>query len=64
MDDDADLFRARFDRFKQLTELGRWADAEDVWHALDRWAVTGRELFIVPVTAEEAYARAQFWQGA
>ena len=63
MDDDAHLFRARFNRFAQLTEMGRWAAAEALWRQLDPMGRDWPPALYRTGMAEEAYARFQFWQG-
>jgi hypothetical protein len=59
----AHLFVARSDRFEQLAEIGRWAEAEAVWRELDPMGRDWNLAFYRPGMAEEVYARFQFWQG-
>jgi len=61
--DDSDLFSARFYRFEQLAETGRWAEAEAVWRVLDAMGRSWPRAIYRPGTAEEVYARFRFWQG-
>jgi hypothetical protein len=63
IDDDEHLFRARLNRFTQLTVIGRWADAEAMWQALDPMGRDWSRAVYRPGMAEEAYAHSQFWQG-
>jgi len=64
MRSDEALFSARLERFNLLTELGWWADAEAIWHALDPMGRAWQRAFYCPGDAEASYARARFWQGS
>ncbi len=63
MHSDEDSFCARLERFRQLAEIGRWADAEAIWQALDLMGRDWLRAVYRPGMAEEAYAWSQFWQG-
>lgn len=63
LDDEANLFRARLNRFRQITELGQWADAEAIWQMLDPMGRNWQRDLYRPGMAEEAYARFRFRQG-
>jgi hypothetical protein len=60
---DQDLFLNRLCRFRDLSLIGKWADAEAIWFLLDPmgrdWA---REAYR-PGRAEFDYARFRFWKG-
>jgi uncharacterized protein DUF4062 len=61
--DGGSMFRARLERFRQLAEMGRWAEADAVWQVLDPMGRTWPRALYRPGLAEEAYARFRFWQG-
>lgn len=63
VNDSNTLFRARLDRFNQLTVIGRWADAEAILQALNLMGRNWPRVVYRPGMIEEAYARSQFWQG-
>ena len=37
-----ELFRARFDQFRQFAETGRWTEAKTVWQALEQYGALER----------------------
>lgn len=57
------LFCALLERFKQLSEIGRWADADAVWGRLDPMGRDWSRALYRPGDAEFHYARSRFWQG-
>jgi hypothetical protein len=61
--DNETLFRARLDRFAQLTRVGQWAEAEALWQKLDPMGRDWNRAVYRPGGAETLYARARFWQG-
>jgi hypothetical protein len=61
--DKASLFRARFIRFFQLAEIGRWGDAEAMWQLLNPMGRDWSRNTYRPGNAEEAYAWLHFWKG-
>jgi len=63
IDGDVHLFRARLSRFKQLAEIGRWGDAEVIWHELDAMGRDWQRDIYRPGDAEEEYVRSQLRQG-
>jgi hypothetical protein len=63
LDDNAELFRARLDRFDQLGIIGQWSEAEAAWGALDPMGRSWPRPLYRPGEAEEAYAQFQFWRG-
>lgn len=63
IDVDAELFSARLHRFRQLIKVGRWADADAVWKALNPMGRDWPRVLYLPGDAELAYALSQFWQG-
>jgi hypothetical protein len=59
IEDDRDMFTARYDCFRQRAETGRWADAESIWRAhLKEYRADDAYN-----EAEEAYVRFLFWRG-
>jgi hypothetical protein len=64
IDDKERLFRARFDRFCQLTRIGRWNDAQAMWDLLDPMGRAWSRAAYSPGNAEQWYAVARFWQGS
>ncbi len=59
-----DLFRARLDRFVDLSERGHWADAESLWKLLDQMGRKWHRTIYRPGMAEYHYAQFLFWRGA
>lgn len=63
IDSEPDLFDGRLGRFRQLSVVGRWKEAEEAWQTLDpmgrRWTRSSYR----PGDAEYAYALFHFWQG-
>jgi hypothetical protein len=57
------LFCALLERFKQLSEIGRWADAEAAWRSLDPMGRDWSRALYRPGDAEYRYARSRFRQG-
>jgi hypothetical protein len=64
MDDSEGLFRARLDRFSQLTVMQLWPEAEAMWQSLDPMGRQWSRANYRPGDAERYYAEARFWQGA
>jgi hypothetical protein len=62
-DDSSMIFRARQYRFRQLTRIGRWADAEAIWQLLDPMGRDWPRAFYRPGDAEWEYAQFRFWKG-
>jgi hypothetical protein len=60
--DDACMFLARFHRFTQLAETGRWTEAETLWHVLDPMDRPPYRGYFRSGDAEYWYARFRFWQ--
>lgn len=63
-EDKTRLFLARHSRFRQLTRLGRFAEAESVWQILDPMGRDWPRSAYRPGDVEENYARFRFRQGA
>ncbi len=63
LDLSGDMGGARFDRFRQLARIGRWADAEIEWRALDESGYDRSSFASYQGMAEESYAQFLFWQG-
>lgn len=57
------LFRARLFRFTLLSWLGRFEEAESMWHLLDPMGRNWSRALYRPGDAEANYARFQFFQG-
>ena len=57
------LFRTRLDRFRMLTGLGRWADAEAIWQLLDPMGRDWSRHTYLPGGAEFEYAAFRFCKG-
>jgi hypothetical protein len=58
-----DLFRARLFRFRQLTNIGQWIDAEAMWRLLDPMGRSWPRALYRPGMAERSYALFRFYQG-
>ncbi len=59
---DGTLFRARLHHFEQLSEHGRWTDAEAMWRLLDPMGRNWHRGSYRPGHAEYHYAAFRFWQ--
>jgi hypothetical protein len=62
-DDQGELFRARLDRFQQLSSLGRLEEAQALWDALDPMGRSWRLSVYRPGAAEYYYAQFRFARG-
>ena len=63
MDVERHLFRARLDRFRQLVNIGQWANAEAMWQLLDPMGRDWPRAIYRPGEAEHSYALFRFWKG-
>lgn len=63
IDSEHSLFNARLGRFRQLSIIGQWKDAEEVWQSLDPMGRDWPRASYRPGDAEHAYALCRFWQG-
>ncbi len=61
--DDEDLFRARLVRFRQLSGIGKWMDAEEMWQLLDPMGRNWDRAIYRPGAAEYDYAKFRFYKG-
>jgi hypothetical protein len=64
LNDDADVFRARLDRFRQLTDMGQWDEADAIWQLLDPMGRDWYRAIYRLGEAELVYALFRFWQGS
>jgi hypothetical protein len=61
--DEAELFRARLNRFRQLGEIGRWEDAEAMWQLVDPMGRDWPRGLYRPGQAEFTYVLVHFYKG-
>jgi hypothetical protein len=61
--DDAGIFASQLSRFDQLVQLGRTAEAEEVWDLLERMGRDWPRAVYRPGDAEASYAVYRFWRG-
>jgi tetratricopeptide (TPR) repeat protein len=61
--DDEVLFRSRLFLFEAQSELGQWQDADATWRMLDKMGRNWDRGVYLQGTAEESFARFQFFQG-
>jgi hypothetical protein len=62
--DNEALFYARLDCFRQLIDVGKWKEAEDMWRRLDPMGRDWSREVYLPGEAEHYYALFRFWQGS
>jgi hypothetical protein len=62
-DNVVNLFHSRLYRFRQLIDIGQWADAETMWQLLDPMGRDWSRGTYRPGDAEYYYALFRFWKG-
>jgi hypothetical protein len=63
VDDEEGIFIARRGLFAQLSEIGKWEDAEAMWQLLDPMGRSWSRRSYRPGNAEYLYCRFRFWRG-
>lgn len=62
-DNKQELFKARLTRFRQLVDIGQWAEAEAIWQLLDPMGRSWARNIYRPGEAERSYALFRYWKG-
>jgi hypothetical protein len=64
LDVDEHIFAARLSRFAQLSDIGRWPEAESMWQLLDPMGRDWRRATYAPGDAEAVYVESRLFQQA